>query len=538
MAVETPDFIKKAAETTVKRNNANPTLDDGRAAVQKIQNRMAQPTVSTGAGTMSEVPVRQAMTNAGFTGNGINLNNNSGYVEYNGQNVVAPTRVTDGVSYAKQSDIDNWATDYLKRQGYNGIRESLMAKGVDSNRINWNSNTGYVTIDGKDALKPSHIINGTSYGSANDINSLLNTAYQNSGDPLQQATSYVAASGMSNAAKWSDGKLMIGGQQVPVMYVDADGKAYAKKSDIDKAIAEYKQNAGIIGNQGVYDAFDDKYGSKIKSALNDVLNRKQWSYDMDNDPAFQAYKEAYLREGNRAFQNAYAQASANTGGYGSSVAQTAAGQQLNYYQQQLNDRIPELMQNDYSRYLGEQQLRRQALDSLMQTAESDYNKLYTANRDSVSDTNTANYYDYLRDISARDYNRQVETEDRLWDYTKQLYDNQVAQSNMDTSRYAQNADYDLRAKQYATEAQEIQNRNSRMATILSQYQYGDANREISAADAALLNIPPKPDGSYPTIGELWKAYGASQGMTQQAQWDNGGRNITLDTWKINNGLGI
>ena len=71
-----------------------------------------------------------------------------------------------------------------------------------------------------------------------------------------------------------------------------------------------------------------------------------------------------MREGNRAYQDAYAQAAAMSGGYGSSIAATAGGQQLNYYQQQLNDRVPELMQNSYNRYLGEQDLNRVALEQI------------------------------------------------------------------------------------------------------------------------------------------------------------------------------
>lgn len=366
--------------------------------------------------------------------------------------------------------------------GMKGVRDTLVDRGVNTSRIGWNDATKSVTLDEQDVYKPSSIVNGTSYATSSDIDKITNTAYKNMGEPIAGATSYVAAAGLSNAATWSDGKLMIGGNQVPVTYVDENGKAFAKKSDIDKAIAAYKKNAGIAGNQGVYDDWNDRYGADIKKALKPILNREEWSYDPEDDPAYQAYRDAYTREGNRAYQNAYAQMAANMGGYGSSAAMSAAGQQMNYYMQQLNDRVPELERDSYSRYLGEQELRRAALDSLISVANDDYSKSYTANRDSVSDANTANYYDYLRDISARDYNRQVETDDRQWDYTRRALNQQLEQGD-------------------------ISNKAANLEFILSKYQYGgNVDAPISEEDAAAMGIGKKADGTYPSIREIQKAY--------------------------------
>ena len=477
-----------------------------------------------------EVPMRSSMIGAGMNNADIGFNPASGYVTYQGNNFLAPSRIEDGVSYASEDDFNKAMADYFTNQGLSGIRDSLVARGVSSSRIGWNANTGMVTIDGKDAIKPSGIVNGTSYGSASDINALTNLAYRNKGIPIVGATGYAASSGFSNVARWSDGKLTIGGNQVPVVYVDENGKAYAWKNDIDNALEQYKENAGITGNQEVFDNWNSKYGSKINRALNTILNRDEWEYDPYDDPAYLAYRDAYTREGQRAYQNAYAQMAANTGGYGSSASATAAGQQLNYYMQQLDDRIPELMQNSYNRYLSEQQLNREALNSLMNISDSYYNKAYQANRDSISDSNAANYYDYLRDKDARDYNRSVYESDRQWPYQENLLQNQVKNSNYDTDRYEQNADLDLQAKR-------ISNQMNNLKYIIYKYSYAASpDTQISAADAQAIGMSRKADGTYPTIREIQETNARLEALYNDILWKNSGRQQTQETWQINNGL--
>lgn len=397
------------------------------------------------------------------------------------------------------------AKPYVPDNGMMGIRDSLVSRGVNTNRIGWNANTGMVTIDGKDAFKPSNVVDGVSYANKDDINNLTDTAYRNSGDPVSGATSYVASQGLGNAVTWSDGNLMIGGTQVPVMYVDDNGKAYALKSDLDRAISIYKNNSGITGNQEVVNNWENKYGDRIQDALDAVINREKWSYNPEDDPAYQAYADAYTREGNRAYQNAYAQMAANTGGYGSSAGMTAAGQQMNYYMQQLGDRVPELMQNSYNRYLGEQELNRSALESLRSVAQDDYNREYQANRDSINDATTAGYYDYLRDTDARDYNAQ----EREWPYQEAMLKQQV-------------------------ESGDIANKMSNMQYVLSKYSYsGNLDTQISPEDASAMGISAKADGSYPTIREIQETYARLQAYMQLINWNEYGKHEMIDTKNIN-----
>lgn len=285
-------------------------------------------------------------------------------------------------------------------QGYMGIRDTLTSRGIDNSLIGWNDATKNVTYDGKDIYKPGSIVDGKSYASKQDINSITNEIYKNRGDELVIATDNAAGTGLQNIVRWNDGKCTVGGQEINVKYV-ADGKAWVSKKELENALDSYKKNNGITGDKGVYDDWYGKYNDRIQSALDKVVNRNEWNYDPYNDPAYLAYKNQYEREGNRAYQDAYASMAGATGGYGNSAAVTAGGQQLNYYQQQLNDRVPELMQNSYNRYLGEQELNRAALEQIMAVGNDDYSKLYTANNDAMNRANAAANAAYERDLYAR-----------------------------------------------------------------------------------------------------------------------------------------
>ena len=78
-----------------------------------------------------------------------------------------------------------------------------------------------------------------------------------------------------------------------------------------------------------------------------------FSYDPDSDVVTQAYMKQYAREGKRATQNALGAAAAMTGGIPSSYAAAAASQAGDYYAAQAADKIPELYQQAYNRYVNE-----------------------------------------------------------------------------------------------------------------------------------------------------------------------------------------
>lgn len=82
-----------------------------------------------------------------------------------------------------------------------------------------------------------------------------------------------------------------------------------------------------------------------QTVLDDIVNQKEFTYDHEQDPTYQAYAKTYLREGARASENALAKAAAMSGGRPSSYALGVAQQVGNQYAAALSDMIPTLRQN-------------------------------------------------------------------------------------------------------------------------------------------------------------------------------------------------
>lgn len=125
-----------------------------------------------------------------------------------------------------------------------------------------------------------------------------------------------------------------------------------------------------------------KYKNKIDSLYNTIANSK-FSYDVNSDPSYQAYKAAYVRDGNRAMQDTLGEALGSSGFAGSSYANTAATQANDYYMSQLNDKVPELYQQAYARYQDELANKNQNLNTLMNLENNDYSRY----RDLINDYN-------------------------------------------------------------------------------------------------------------------------------------------------------
>lgn len=428
--------ISNAAANTTKNNTRDVT------SAYKITPAPTNTTVNT------NIQAAREMMKSGNTAGAqsaikqnVNLTGNTGSAM--GTPMGVNTNVKTAVAGANTTA--NRAISSQIPEGYAGMRDELNKRGID---VGWNDATKNVTYNGKDVYAPGVISNeGRSYASMADINNLTDDIYRQDGKNLVQATDYAQQSGLNNIVKWSeDGKVMVGGQAIKPVYVTTDGKAMVDEAELNAALESYKNTAGVMSDKDVYDDWYGKYNNRIQSALNKVVNREKWSYDPYSDPAYKAYRDQYMREGNRAYQDAYAQAAAMSGGYGSSIAATAGGQQLNYYQQQLNDRVPELMQNSYNRYLGEQDLNRVALEQIRAAGNDDYNKLYAANNDAYNRINEAAERAYERDIFER--------------YTKPMYNEQINQARQQTKEGDIDLAYRDRKNQLELDNYDIQTRQA------------------------------------------------------------------------------
>lgn len=150
-------------------------------------------------------------------------------------------------------------------------------------------------------------------------------------------------------------------------------------------------------------AYTGKYDNLINDNLNNILNRKQFSYDASKDALYNQYKDMYTRNGQTAMQDTMGNAALLTGGYGNSYATTAGQQAYNSYMQQLNDKIPELEQRAYERYRDETNDLYNQNNLLTNLDSTDYSRY----RDKMSD--------YLND---RDFYYNAYNNERNFDYGK------------------------------------------------------------------------------------------------------------------------
>lgn len=88
--------------------------------------------------------------------------------------------------------------------------------------------------------------------------------------------------------------------------------------------------------------YSGKYDEQLQEIYDQIVNRKNFTYDLNSDALYQQYKDQYAQMGQMAMMDTMGQASAMTGGYGNSYAQGVGQQAYQGYLQQLNDKVPEL----------------------------------------------------------------------------------------------------------------------------------------------------------------------------------------------------
>lgn len=153
---------------------------------------------------------------------------------------------------------------------------------------------------------------------------------------------------------------------------------------------------------------DDTY----QQLLGQVINRPEFSYSPDTDPLYSAYTKQYTREGKRATEDALGAAAAATGGLPSTAAVSAAAQAGNYYAAQMTDKIPELYQLAYNKYVTDHSMKLSDLGAVQSAEQADYSKFL----DQMNQYNTDRNFLYNQYLAQLDqYNA-----DRNFGYSQHL----------------------------------------------------------------------------------------------------------------------
>lgn len=116
------------------------------------------------------------------------------------------------------------------------------------------------------------------------------------------------------------------------------------------------------------------YDQQLKDLYDKIINRKDFSYDVNSDALYNQYKDQYVTLGKQAMQDTMGQAAALTGGYDSTYAQGAAQQQYDAYLQRLGDVVPDLYDKAYDRYRQEGTDMMQQYQMLGGLRDTEYNR--------------------------------------------------------------------------------------------------------------------------------------------------------------------
>lgn len=89
-------------------------------------------------------------------------------------------------------------------------------------------------------------------------------------------------------------------------------------------------------------AYSSAWQQQLDAAMDKILNREPFQYDLNGDALYQRYKDQAVQSGRMAMLDTLGRSAALTGGYASSYAQTAGQQSYQQYLQGLWDKVPEL----------------------------------------------------------------------------------------------------------------------------------------------------------------------------------------------------
>ena len=198
------------------------------------------------------------------------------------------------------------------------------------------------------------------------------------------------------------------------------------ESDAVKALrAQMEAQLGLKPGEYV-----SQWQPQINATLNDILNRKDFQYDLNGDALYQMYKDRYVNLGQKAMMDTMGQAAALTGGYGNSAAQMVGQQAYQNYLQGLTDKIPELYQIALDRYNQAGQDLYQRYGLLNTQEQNAYNQWqdnfnrWLAERDFTTgryDTERGFDYGTYRDtISDSQWKEELAAQERQWQAQLQL----------------------------------------------------------------------------------------------------------------------
>ncbi len=196
--------------------------------------------------------------------------------------------------------------------------------------------------------------------------------------------------------------------------------------------------------------YDSKYSEQIEGILNDILNREKFSYNLNADPLYEQYRELYTQNGKKAMMDTVGEASALTGGYGSSYAVTAGSQAYHEYLNELNEVALDLRDRAYEQYGDEGEKLFQDITLLRSLDGDDYDKyLNQLERyykdgeyllDRLTSMSDAEYEQFLQTVEAWENDRDFAFKERMDALDREEFERELAFKIAEAERDQANED--------------------------------------------------------------------------------------------------
>lgn len=136
----------------------------------------------------------------------------------------------------------------------------------------------------------------------------------------------------------------------------------------------YLDAMSMLTQQGKKMQNGTKWDSLYESSINDYLNRDEFEYDVDNDQLFQQALASAMNSGKTAMQDTIGQASALTGGYGSTYATSVGNQTYNAFIEDAYDNLPQYYQMAMEAYQMEGQEMLNQINTIGAAAQNEWNR--------------------------------------------------------------------------------------------------------------------------------------------------------------------
>ena len=310
-----------------------------------------------------------------------------------------------------------------------------------------------------------------------------------------------------------------------------------------EAVAKAKSALGsALSSRPSAEGSTGSYKSQISSALDELSNREQFSYNPDGDALYRQYKDSYINSGKRAMQDTVGQASALTGGYANSYAQTAGQQAYNNQIQKLNDIVPELYKLAYTKYTDETKDLYNRLSALSDADQTEYDRY----RDSVSDWYNDIDMLYNAYTDARDFDYTKTTDDRNFAYSKERDAISDAQNERDYNESVRQYNQSLAEEQRQFDASlaraiaEAAAKNSQSSQIKSSSSSSSSNSSSSDSSSSKSSSGSSSASKDAADALADVGYSPSQQKTiitmlesYKADYDNAAGNIEAQNYAVN-----